>query len=362
MSACAQKAALKLAACVFALLGCSTDAGTVRVYDGRSVRGPYIDAETYAAYAQASYLEARGDVARAEAVFRQVLRRDPDSPGVWTRVGALACQSDLKRALEAFDSAADTGRPYAPAWIARAQCLYSQGHPALALRSAERAIELDPTAAQPNLLIAQIHRELGRPELAKAWLFAWVLMDLEAGANWRELSRHAELLNAPDLTALLRARLEAGAERQSELDAAALARFNRDGVANAALEAAIDGDDADGVIELASAARLSNLEVAGLALERGAAGLASKQLWLLLRANPESGDAWALAVCAAAHAGDDRELQRLLRWPATGRAEHPPALNCVGELLRWWVGGGEASEFERARERAVPNVKTSGQM
>ena len=57
--------------------------------NGRTVNGAYIEPEAYAAYTEGAYREARGEWAAAERAYRSAIEEDPDSPGIWLRLGVL---------------------------------------------------------------------------------------------------------------------------------------------------------------------------------------------------------------------------------------------------------------------------------
>lgn len=349
------RAALACALGTMGLPACGTAATTERVYDGRTVVGPYIEPETYAAYTEGAYHEARGEWALAEAAYRRALSRHGDSAGIWTRLGVIACREGLQPALEAFDAAIED-RAYAPAWMERARCLRAHGHDDLALQAAERAVALDPFEPNSNLLVADVHVSLGQLDRARDWLFAWLLMDPGALTHWREIARRADLASAPDLAELLRARLQAGADSGSELEAASLTSLlaQRRELSVGELEAAILRDDAAAAHLAAGAANMSRLDMARLALSLGKPLLACQEAELLLGADPEDGEAWSLAICSAAMAGDRERLEALLHHGRGLRARRPELMDCLENLLAWWVSDVAASDLDVRVSNAGP--------
>ncbi len=79
----------------------------MRLVDGRPVAGRYIEESAYALYLWAADAEARGDLAAAQRGFEQAALADPESPEIWTRIGALRCRAET------------SGRPYRAALSAR---------------------------------------------------------------------------------------------------------------------------------------------------------------------------------------------------------------------------------------------------
>jgi hypothetical protein len=331
-------------------VACGTQPGTERVFDGRTISGPYIEPSAYAAYADGAYLEARGEWKAAEDAYRRALEQDPDSPSIWTRIGAIQCRTDLARALEAFRAATEHSS-HGPAWAARARCLHDHGRSAEALAAAKAAIGFDPPNAEANLLIADIYREQARPASSRAWLFAWLLLDPSAVSHWKALEERAKVLGDPALSLLIRAALEHGAQQGSELSAAALSALQplRPGPGlHPDLEAAITRGDLPSARAAAQEVGLSALELALFALHLGKPGLAASQAELVLDANPESADAWIVALSAAAVSSDQENFTRLLAHAGTAQLPTTELAQRIADLLRWWVNDAAAAEWTEA--------------
>lgn len=332
------------------LAACSTTPGTERVFDGHTISGPYIEPSAYAAYADGAYLEARGEWKAAEDAYRRALKQDPDSPSIWTRIGAIQCRTDLARALEAFRAATEHSS-HGPAWAARARCLHEHGRSADALAAAESALGFDPANAEANLLVADIYRERARPALSSAWLFAWLLLDPAAVSHWRALDERAKALGDPALSLLIRSSLEHGARQGSELSAAALSALqpplpqlglHRD------LEAAITRDDVPTARAVAQQIGLSALELALLALQLGNPALGASQAELVLNANPQSADAWIVALSAAAVSSNQDAFSRLLAHEGAAQLPTSELAPRIADLLRWWVDDAASAEWTEA--------------
>jgi Tfp pilus assembly protein PilF len=336
--------------------GCATSQSTQRVFNGRTVQGPFIAPEAYAAYAEASYLESRAEWPEAEQAYRRALEHDPDSAGIWTRLGAILCRRDLGRALDAFEVAVASPE-YAPAWAERARCLHQHGQLERALESAERAVSLAPSGARANLLITEIYRKQGHLEQARSWLFAWLLSSGEAGSHWPAVYEHALLLGDKALANLALERLERRAEQSdsewsSVFSTGRPRASSRTRIAPSVLAAVIGGDLA-GARVAASAAGVSALELVLIAASRGQPGLALAQAQLILAADPANGDALAAALMASALANDEPGLARLLGQSHDPRALlRPEVAAMVTQLLRWRVGDQIADAWNSAYQGA----------
>lgn len=344
-----------IGACWLCLAGCGAAHGTQRVFSGRSVEGPYIEPQAYAAYARGSYLEARGDWAGAEQAYRRALSRDPDSPGIWTRLGVLACKRDLKSALEYFQTDG-VGQGYAPAWAERGRCLREQGDPRGALDSARRAVTLDPSNVEANLLVADSYAEQDQPARSSAWLFAWLLRDAAASSHWRELYERGERLGDPGLQRLALAQVN----RWGGVDATGMRTANRipspASPARHGTEAALRAGDLPSARLEASKEQIAPLELALLATANGQPALGLAQAQLILAADPDDGDAYVAALAASALLGDTATLAALLAEDHVRRAPSPDLAERMSELLKWYVGDAAAGQWSLAFRRARPTA------
>jgi tetratricopeptide (TPR) repeat protein len=309
------------------LLACGSAQTTQRVFHGEVVVGPYIEPEAYAAFAEGVYLEQRGDYEAALRAYRRAQARDANSPGIAARLGAITCRTDLKTALDEFQTS-DIARNYAPAWTERALCLHRHGDTPRALEAARRAVMLDPTSADANLLIAELHREQAQPERARAWLFAWALADPSAANYASELEARARLLGDRALGRLARASLQPGR-----------------------------GDDADDEAAAGDASP-PPARLALLATWRGEPEVAARQAAVALAANPEDADALVLALFASSSLLDEQQFLELLRHARAADAPEPQVASLMAELLRWRIGD-DAAERWLASYRRITGVSAS---
>jgi len=338
------------ALCGVVFVACGVTPGTERVFDGRTISGPYIEPGAYAAYADGAYLEARGEWKAAEDAYRRALKQDPDSPSIWTRIGTIQCRTDVARALKAFRVATEHSS-HGPAWAARARCLHGHGRSAEALEAAQVAIGFDPRNADANLLIADIYREQARPASSRAWLFAWLLLDPNAVSHWKALDERAKALGDPALSLLIRSALEQGAEQGAEHSAAALSALSpprpEPGL-HPDLEAAVTRGDLPSARAAAQEVGLSAIDLALFALQLGNPALAASQAELVLLANPESADAWIVALSAAAVSSDEETFARLLAHAGAAQLPTIELAQRIADLLRWWVNDTAAAEWTEA--------------
>ena len=337
--------ALGLGAALLANLACSATHGTERVFNGRTVQGRYIEPEAYAAYAEGVYREAHGDWTGAELAYRRALLRDGQSPQILTRLAVLACRQSLPRALRHFERAIAV-EDYAPAWSERAECLSTQHQPAAALQAALRAVALDPRGAQTNLLVARLYREQAQRDLARAWLFGWLLLEPELG-DWAAALRHeCALLGDVQLSVLVEEELERrGQHSAGKPD---LATPVGPTPPPAELIAALRAGELEHARQLAAEASIPPLELSLLATTSAKPELGLAQAELLIAANPMDSGALVAGLLAAALSDDEQAFRRLLNR-AQAEARPPAELaRLLTNLLRSRVGDEAADSWRDA--------------
>ena len=337
-----QWCALGLVVALHALIACSSGLGTERVFDGHTVSGRYIQPEAYAAYTEGVYREEHGDFAGAEKAYRQALLRDGQSAEILTRLGVLTCRQSVPRALRLFERA-NAHEAYAPAWTARARCLSGQ-QAAAALQAALRSVQLAPAAPDANLLVARLYRENAQPGLARAWLFAWLLLEPELGADARELQSETALLGDPQLSLLASEVLQRHAEHADRPRAG-----RRE--PPPALIAAIRARETERARRLATEARITPLELSLLATANARPELGLAQAELLLDANPRDSGALIAGLLAAAQLSGDEPLRRILREAQADQAPAPELARSLGEVLRARIDDEAARSWSQAYQR-----------
>lgn len=332
---------------------CGASKGTQRIFDGRTVSGPYIEPEAYAAYTEGAYREARGEWDAAERAYRRALSSDPSSAGIRLRLAAIACRSDLKRGLDLLEELGnETDDPQV--WLERARCHARHGDQLSARREGERAVQLAPRDAGANLLVSASYLAASEPDRARQWLFAWLLLEPELGSFDAELLRLTDALGDDVLGALARqalrrnpAALDRGVPLPSPAESRARAMARGTDRVPAEAISALQAGDLSAARDVAAQRKAPLLDVARWALQAGQPRLAVDQARALLDANPNDSDALVMALVAAHASGDEALFERLLRRAQASTLE-PSAVPLLEELLRVRVGTEAASSFRTA--------------
>lgn len=313
---------------------------------GRTVEGPLVSDEAYAAYARGAYLEARGQRSAAIDAYNAALAADSSGAAIWTRLGALYCGEQPRAADDAFAEAVSLAPRYAPAWSSRAECHESRGQLDQALSDALRAVALDPDDTAANLLVASLYREQRRLPEAKAWLLALALRSPEPSAHWWALATVAEAAKDPALAREARRRLD---EREARRDR--IARPANDDAATSPPSELLDAlreQDLPRARALAGQRRIDARALALLAAAHGQAALATQQANLVLAADPADPDALIAALVAAASAGDAEQLAGLVAGAEGERRPSALGARLLADLLRWFVSEEAAAAWTRA--------------
>jgi tetratricopeptide (TPR) repeat protein len=317
--------ALLVAAPAFAGCGGTT---VIRVVDGQPIAGRYISEYAYLLYAIAADAEARGDVSMALAVYEKAENADPDSPEIWTRIGALRCKltGTLREAGEAFRNAQALDPDYEPLFREWATCAAALKDLTVALEFASRAVDLDPERDDTVILHASILEKLGRRDEATReldGLVAWHPVSREAWeARYTFATRQGDRAVQAHAAARLRALAPNLADRL-EKDIPSLAPL-------AEVDLALKEGDLARARRKAKQARLPPAELAVRAAALGRLGPAREQAELLVDADPESSSARIALAVVADLAGDEAALLRALAPPPAGPLT-PPSL--IARLL-----------------------------
>jgi tetratricopeptide (TPR) repeat protein len=341
-------------ACAAFSAACSSVNGTERIINGHAVDGPYIEPEAYAAYTEGAYHEARGEWEAAEHAYRTALDEDPGSPGIWLRLGVLSCRTDLTRALDDFRSA-DTHGDVAQVSVERARCLRQHGQLDAARQAAGRAVQLDPASGSANLLMTALLREGSRPELARHWLFGWLLLAPEVAPHRAELMHEVELLDDAALRALAHERLARLPHEESSDDANLMTPRGPPSRAPEEVLAALRTGDLDAARVRASAVGASFLDLALWAVDNGRPDLAFTQAEIAFEANPHDPNALVLALVAAHLSGNQAGLQRILRQADSDSLPGARLVSALDELLRSRVSDDAAERWRAAYMRLQPS-------
>ena len=400
-------AAVAFACCAAA---CGGELRVARVVDGRVVTGEYIDAAGYAAFMRGAIAEERGDAREALGAYKEVAERGEDDPELWTRIATLRCTLDPhdREADAALGRAFKLDASYGPAWAAKARCALSRGEAPVAADDARRGVLVDPTAAEPQVLLAQalmrdeggdLTRRGSYGEEARARLEALTLRD-GTSASWDALaawgrghSDAALVAHALARVALLapsrRAELGQRAEElagEGELAAArrlAAAVVDAPGdrssgglgpaaassplVARLAIDEALLAHDGARATERASRAHLGLDVVAGRALALGEATIAKQVATLAVEADPRAAGARLVlaalgrqpgAVAGALHVEGAVAAEALLPLARlVARVGSPEAArSLVQQILHTSVIGGDAALTAIAVELAAASV------
>ena len=277
-------------ALALSLTGCGLSTGSVvRLVDGQEIDGRPVSETAYATYAYGALAEARGDLGLAERYYRAASEEDPESPEVWTRLGAVRCAQGLPSTDAVFARAADLDDEYAPLHQEIARCSLAKD-PERALSEARRAVALDPASDASTELVIDALERLGRRDEARRWALARALVLPTPAGAWervRALSSDAAQALADDaLTERLERRRKVGL-------AAPCSALERD-----ALDAALRADDLERAQSLAHACHLPAGRLATRAVALGAAGIGLRQAEQVLAADASNADAWVAALVA----------------------------------------------------------------
>jgi tetratricopeptide (TPR) repeat protein len=288
-----------------ALLCCGCAELTVaRSVDGQVVEGRFISPRAYTLYAIGAEAEAHGDLQTALEAYEQAEESDPESPDIWTRIGAVRCRLGGEHAPEAFDRARALTPDYEPAWREQARCDLAANRLASALARVEHAVLLDPDRDDGSLLRAEILRKLGRTDEARLALRALTTRHPRSVDAWHAL--YAFSLQVNDMRAA-----EQAARRVRELvprQGDALQRRLPSMLPLAELDEALMAGQLQRARRLAQEAHVPPAEVAVRAAALGRMHEARDQGELVTGADPSSASALVALALAADLSGDEEAL------------------------------------------------------
>jgi len=220
-------------------LGCRFDYSVVRVHEGRSREGRFVEPEAYSKSLEAALAAERGDYATALAALEGAREADPDDADLVARIGAALCRLDRDReANKAFEDALKIDPESERTFLERATCRLRVKQPDLAAVRADlqRALTCNPESIEAALLLAELDLRNGKLALARARVEETVVLHPTVASAWRTLAEIAatqgELTRATE--AALRARRYDGNEGKKAI-AIVLPMVEEAGLAQAAL-------------------------------------------------------------------------------------------------------------------------------
>jgi len=307
--------------------------GVTRVVDGRAQEGPFIGPENYAAYARGAQFEAQEQYPEAERAYTEALELDPNSVGIWTRLGSVRCAGGKSNAESAFERAELLEPDFAALWYERGRCSLRRNAPREANQAALRALSLDPLHLPTTTLVVESFVQLKQAKSALRYLDAAIALypHVSALTHWKH--------------AIVDGRGSADPSRGGPPPA--LAELDR----------ALLNDSTDAARELALELDLAESEMAARSVALGKTKAGLEQAEHVQKADPADGTAWVTLLSSADLLRDDAlyeaTLNALSEEPTT-----PSSLAVVlfGELLKRRVGADAARAWLSAAEaRAADN-------
>lgn len=325
------------------LAGCG-GSSVVRLVDGRPEVGRFIGPEAYALYGRGASAEAQGDVTGALRAYQAAADADPESPEIWTRLGALRCREALSVALPELARAEAADPSFGPLHRERARCLLAHGRVTEALAASRRAVALDPEDLEASLVYASALERAGRSEEARLALRALTVSHPGAVGPWRALAGAARRAGDVGLT-------REAAERADRLSP------SREPVTLGQVDAALLAGDMDAALRLSRRAHLASADIAVRAAALGLVDAARERGALVLGAEPANASARIAVAAAADLSGDTAALAGAMRRvPARSTAPSPLSRVLFAEVLARRVGVDAA----RAWLDALPETGSAG--
>jgi tetratricopeptide (TPR) repeat protein len=316
--------------CAIACAGHPTN--VARVVDAKVSEGRFVSHVSYAAYARAAQLEAEGDLVGAEAAYQEALRYDPQSPQIWTRLGAVRCASRPQDASAAFETSLRIDPDYAPLWYEQARCYLQRDNPSAALEAVQRAMKLDPEHVETSQLMAEVLVALKRPEDAQRYL-------------------NALAARYPELSVAGRARSHQDTE-QPETEERSSERAATQGAQRSTLQAldqALLAGDMKSARQHGLELDLSLSEIAARAILLGRALSALEQAREVSAADPENAAAWVIQLAASDLTRNEAAFESILATPpSTPEPLGSGSRLLFAELLKRRVSAQAARAFLKA--------------
>lgn len=331
----AGRASIWLGGCMLGLplvAACSAFGGGVtRVVDGQVQEGPFIGPDAYAAYARGALLEAQEQYPEAEQAYTEALELDPNSVGVWTRLGSVRCAGGRPDAAGAFERAERLEPAFAALWYERGRCSLRRNEPRRANEAALRALSLDPLHLPTTTLVVETFVQLKQTQSALRYLDAAIALypHVSALTHWKH--------------AILEGRGAADAAR-----AASRPKLEE-------VDRALLNDTSDAARELALALDLAESELAARAVALGKTKAGRKQAQHVQQADPADGTAWVTLLSSADLLRDEVLYEATLNaLDEEPTAPSSLAVVLLGELLKRRVGSDAARAWLDAAVAGVP--------
>lgn len=110
---------------------------------------------------------ARGELAEAEARYREALASAPDHLGLLSLLGILLVErDDADAAIDLLERARAIAPDFAPVQLALGSAYAAAGHDDLAISAMDTAVKLDPSSTLPLERLAKHHIAMQRPREA----------------------------------------------------------------------------------------------------------------------------------------------------------------------------------------------------
>lgn len=310
--------------------------GVARVVDGRVQHGRYISPESYAAYARGAQLEALGHYRGAELAYEEALAGDPNSVGIWTRLGSVRCAMAMghPNVDESFEHAAELDPDFAGLWYERGRCDLRRQQFKAANTAALRALALDPLHLPSTMLVVETFLRLKQPKDAFRYLDAAIALR----PSLAELGYSKDAMVRDGTMPKFFAVSQGIPPSLPELDRALLSDTN------------------DTARELALALEIPEGEVAARAVALGKTRAGSKRANHVHQADPSEGTAWVTLLSSADLMRDEALYEATLN--ALDEAPTPPSpLGTVlfADLLKRRVGEDAARAWLQAAATPPPD-------
>jgi tetratricopeptide (TPR) repeat protein len=148
---------------------------------------------------EAEQLAKSGEPQKAEDIFRDILKRDPNHVEAARLLAGIATEKNRFRDAEVFLRQAASNAPdYVRVWVDLANVLRERGKLEEALECALRVLELAPDKAEPHMLHANILGTMGRHEEAIEAYEQTLAIAPEKAAVYCSMGHHQKTIGRTD--------------------------------------------------------------------------------------------------------------------------------------------------------------------